>query len=262
MRNILDEYEKSDFYGKYKNTYFSDCIMKDIIMKDMTKHKIITSSNEDKYKFIYEKMVTVLEDFIKGYADESKYIDDSLRWRMLYSMYIDADSYSIREHGGVKCTADGLLSIRRIFQKYNLSLELVEEYKRYRKTPIFHFPAEKGGINTSRAKVFGDRIDHTLYDLKRFCDGYQGCKLASAYSCPKTSVWLESFNKDFKAIIDWFGVQGIFVNKNYEVFDLEYNDGETTIKECSDVYNWNWSDNYYNNLKLKIEKYEQSPRKE
>lgn len=263
MKNILNEYENSEFYSKYKNTYFSDCIMKDIIIKDMRKHSIVASKNEDKYKFIYETMVTVINDFIKGYAEESKCIDDLLKWRMLYSMYIDPDSYSVREHGGIECTADGLLSIRRIYNKFGLSFELVEEYKKYRRTPIFHFPSEKGGINTSRAKIFGDRIDHTLFDLKMYCNPEmrQSCRLISAYNQPKTFAWIESFDYDFKKIVEWFGIKGVFVDDNYEVFDLEYNDGEP-IKKLAEKYKWDWSDNYYNNLKIKIEEYELKARKE
>lgn len=255
MVNILEEYEKSEFYSKYKNTYFSDAIMKDVIQKEIRKHNICAPKKEDKYKYVFGLMSTVIEDFIKGYAGESVLIDDPMKWRMLYSMYIDPDAYSVRKCGSIECTADGLLSIRRIYQRLGLSLELVEEYKKYRKTPIFHFPREKGGINTTRATAFGDRIDHTLYDLKRYCEGADDCRLLSAYSHPKTAAWIASFGKDFEAMIDWLGVKRVFVSETYEIFDLEYNDGRP-LNDYSEIYSWNWSDNYYNNIKAKIEQYE------
>ena len=254
MDKILKEYMQSEFYKKYKDTYFSDSIIIDIIGKKFRKHNFVNRSR-DRYNFAYEKMVEIIQSFIEDYAEQATYADNSMKWKMLYAMYIDPDSYSVREHGGITCTADGLLSIRRMYYNLSLSSELAEEYRKYRKAPVFHFPSERNGINTSRAIAFGDRIDHTLYDIKRYCEGHDDCKLILSYELPKTSVWLKSFDNDFKKIIDWFGIKGIFVNKNYEVFDLEYDNGKI-IKKYSESYSWKWSDNYYNNIKHKIVEYE------
>lgn len=254
MENILSEYMQSEFYKKYKDTYFSDSILKEIIGEKITKHKFIVR-NKNRYEFVYNKMIEVIQDFINGYAEHAEYADGSIKWKMLYAMYIDSDFYSVRERDGIVCTADALLSIRRMYQKHGLSLELAEEYKNFRKTPIFHFPTETNGINQSRAIAFGDRIDLTLYDLKKYCGGDMNCKLLKTYRRPNTLKWLESFDSDFEKIINWFGVQGVFVDENYEVFNLEYDDG-TTICECSASYSWNWTDNYYDNLKKKIVEFE------
>ncbi|MDD6489947.1 MAG: hypothetical protein PUG48_09065 [Clostridia bacterium] len=248
---ILKEYKSSDFYKKYQNQYFSDSILKEVFGVELTKHRFYTKN----YDFVYNKNVEVMSDFINGYAEKAKCVDDHIKWLMLYSIYLDPDNSSIVSHGGIECTADGLLSLTRMYNKFGVSLALVEEYRKYRKTPIIHFPRESGGINMSRSSVFGDRIDHTLYDLKRLCDGKNDCKLKSAYSLPKTSQWLQSFDYDFSQIVEWLGIYGIFVNENYEVFDLEKDDGSTIHEYCKQ-YNWAWSEQYYEHLKAKIEEYE------
>lgn len=47
-------------------------------------------------------------------------------------------------------------------------------------------------------------------------------------------------------------VKNIFVDENYDVFDLEKDDG-TVISEYKDgCYSRNWSDDYYANIKAKI----------
>ena len=102
----------------------------------------------------------------------------------------------------------------------------------------------------SRAVVFGDRIDHTLFDLKCLCEGYQDCRLKLAYSLPKTSNWLRYFGYDFSKIVDWMKIDTILV-KNNEVSDLEKNDG-SIITGYKELYEWKWSTCYYENLKSKI----------
>ena len=60
----------------------------------------------------------------------------------------------------------------------------------------------------------------------------------------------------FKKIIDWFNVKGIFTDDNYKVFDLEYDDRKKTINKYSELYGYEWSDNYYENVKKKIKEFE------
>lgn len=102
----------------------------------------------------------------------------------------------------------------------------------------------------SRASVFGDKIDHTLFDLKRKFEGLD-CKLSSAYGLPKTSKWISEVGT-FENLVDIYGIKGIFVNDDYEVFDLEKTDDGIITGYC-DEYRWEWTNSYYDNLKGKIE---------
>ncbi len=200
---------------------------------------------------------------------EGKYDDDSIAWHLFVKSYIDPDGYPT-ENGNfkivnkVKCTADGLLSVRRIHEheKEEFGESFIETFKRYRKCPIFFFPCEWGGINQSRAKLLEDRIDHALLDLKRYCDTKdEKCKLINAYKKPITQKWLE--NRTFKDIVDDLGIKGIFVNNKYEVYDLEKG-GNAILKSLKESYcsikNVRylhcWSDQYYKNVKDAILKFE------
>ncbi len=206
---------------------------------------------KNKYTISYEKAVKFIEDSVIN----SKFTGNEIAF-ISQCRKLDPDCKSEKFRNGIKCTADGLLSIKRMFDKYGFSPELIEEYREYRKTPIIHFPCEFRGINMLRFSVFGDRIDHALFDLQRYCNGKTDCRLKKAYELPKTKAWLESFDMDFKKIIDWFNVKGIFTDDNYKVFDLEYNDRKRTINKYSELYGYKWSDNYYENVKKKIKEFE------
>lgn len=207
------------------------------------------------YNDIYEADIKLMNMILEKYTDKDK------AWNLFYKFYEDPDGYPIENGnykmvGDIKCTVDGLLSVKRIKQhESGFGKEFIDVFKIYRKTPVIYFPCERYGINVTRSRVFGDRIDHTLYDLKRKCAGKTDCRLEKAYRLPKTAEWLTQFDYNFEKIVRWLKVDGIFVNDKYEVFDLEYSNG-TTIKEYQPVYDKKWTDAYYGNVKKKIESYE------
>lgn len=59
---------------------------------------------------------------------------------------------------------------------------------------------------------------------------------------------------DFGELVKWFKIDGIFVNDNLEVFDLEKKDG-SIIEKYSQTYPRKWSEGYYKNLKKKLNIY-------
>lgn len=249
MDKSLELYKESLFYEKYKDSYISDKILKETFGVELRIHRLYGLKT---YSQVHQYNVGVMNDFIKLLPKCSGINDKDLLWGMIYAVYLDPDGYAIESIGGVPCSADGLLSIKRIYRKYGISEETIHEYEHYRRTPIFFFPQEKNGINMSRASVFGDKIDYTLFDLKRRFEGEE-CKLSNAYNLPKTSKWMSAVGT-FKNLVDIYGIKGIFVNNNYEVYDLEKADG-SIITEYLDEYSWDWSNSYYDNLKKKIDEF-------
>ena len=247
MVKTLEQYKKSQFYEKYMDTYASDKILNNVFEVDLNIHKM---HGLQTYSQVHQYNVDVMNDFVKLFSAHTEINDKELLWRMIYAVCIDPDEYAIKSIGGELCSADGLLSIKRIYRKYGISEETILEYAHYRRTPIFFFPREKYGINMSRASVFGDRIDHTLFDLKRRFDGEE-CKLSGAYNLPKTSKWMSAVGT-FRNLVEMYGIQDIFVNKDYEVYDLEKSDG-SIITEYGNASSWSWSSAYYDNLKKKID---------
>ena len=208
------------------------------------------------YSDIYNQNIVWAERIIDKYgAGESS-------WKRFRAIYVDPDSFWIDKNGYIKkgdiiCTADALLSAWRIYNHEGFNKNFIEAYEQYRKEPIFFFPREQGGINQSRAAFFGDRIDHFLFDLKQYCEGSENSKLKDVYQKDKTKEWLESFGKvngrpNFSEIADWYQIVGVFVNADYEVFDLEKDD-ESVISKYCDNYTSEWTDKYYDNLKIKID---------
>lgn len=207
--------------------------------------------SEINYDYIYARNIELANKVLKECSSEV------VAWKKFYKeFYRDPDGYRIKEKNGVTCTADALLSAWRIYNHEGFNEQFIEAYEQYRKEPIFFFPREQGGINQSRAAFFGDRIDHFLFDLKRYCSGEES-KLESVYQKEKTKKWLESFGKvngrsNFSEIADWYQIVGVFVNADYEVFDLEKND-ESVISNYCKKYTSNWTGKYYDNLKIKID---------
>lgn len=249
IAKTLELYKESPFYEKYKNSYVSDKILKEVFGVEQRIHRMYGLKT---YSQVYQYNVDVMNDLIKLLSICTGINNKELLWSMIYAVYLDPDGYAIKSIGGIPCSADGLLSIKRIYRKYGISEETIQEYEHYRRTPIFYFPQEKNGINMSRASVFGDKIDYTLFDLKRRIEGEE-CKLSNAYNLPKTSEWILKVGT-FKNLVDIYGIKGIFVNNDYEVFDLEKADG-SIITEYLDEYRWDWSNSYYDNIKKKIEEY-------
>ncbi len=244
--DTLSEYLESSFYQKYKDTYYSDCILKDVLGQDITKHV----NDFDSYDAVFDKNVQVMRDFV-AYVDKSHCVDEYNKWLMLHCFYIDPEVKAVKKAGDIDCIADGLMTIMRLYKVHGMTSTLVNEYEKYRKMPIFYFPNEVNGISMARERVFGDRIDHTLYDIKRACEGAGDCYMKEAYELPKTREWLKYFGNDFSRIVDWLGIGEIFVNSGNEVFDLEKNDG-SVIEGYLEEYSWEWSSNYYDNVASKV----------
>lgn len=250
LAKVKNEYETSPFFQKYKNTYFSDVILRDVLQCDVKLHKLY-GLNKKSYEEIHHMSTEVMKDLMLDFAYAKQFKDECIFWRMLYAVYLDPDANAFKQYHGITCTADGLFSIRRIYRKYGIKLDTIYEYERYRSVPVFFFPKEKNGINITRARVLGDRIDYTLYDLKKYFEAEEEsekekCKLFSAYRMPKTRAWLNAIGS-FERLIDWYGIKNIFTDKNYEVYDIEKGQ-EAVIREYLDEYKWEWSDRYYENL--------------
>lgn len=206
------------------------------------------------YRDVFEFDIDLMNCILNKYEDSEK------AWEVFYEFYKDPDGYPLESHkyktiDGVKCTCDALLSVKRIKEHEGFNSNFVETFKNYCSKPIFFFPCEMGGLNTSRYYKFYDRIDHMLFDLKRKCEGKTDCRLENTYTKAGTAKWLEHFAYDFNKIVEWYGLENSFVRKEngkYRVFDLEKNDG-TYIDNYSASYSKSWTEAYYNNIKNRID---------
>ncbi len=213
------------------------------------------------YTDIYEYDIKLYDFIMKEYVDAGE--DEEIAWRLFVASYIDPDGYSgkgVKRAGEIVLTSDALLSIRRIRTMEGFGEKFIETFTKYRKTPVIYFPGENRGINQLRAGLLEDRIDHTLLDIKHYCEGRKGCILQAAYERPKTQKWLIQYKNNFKLLAESMGIVGAFVNENAEVYDLEKSNGEV-LKNLKEKYSKprenkyleSWSSAYYNNVKAKID---------
>lgn len=248
MDKVRKEFEKSDYYQKYENTTYVDSLLRNFFNDTQTKIK------KDRFKGFedaYRKNVEVMSDFFKLYYDKSKYCTEENGKHMLEIIYIDTDKKSVKKINDIECYGDAIVSLKRLFEQSPFDSQLVEVYKVVRKKEIFNFPSEIGGINGTRNSVFGDRIDCTLFDMKCYCETKKG-RMIKAYKRKMTNKWFdECFSFSFEKIVKWFGIEGIFVNDNYDVYDLEKGNKET-LKKLEVDYSWKWSNDYFKNVVSKI----------
>ena len=106
-------YEQSDFFEKYKGTYFSDCIVKDILGEKI-RNRPLRNFSKLSYEEIYALNLKVMTDLLEFSNIEKFSLNKEDTWMLLKSIYLDPDGASVKHYYGVECTADGLLSIRRI----------------------------------------------------------------------------------------------------------------------------------------------------
>ena len=251
MENSVENFLTSKFYQKHINEYFVDKIIKNVYGKEIKIHKLYGINS---YSDIHRCNTEILKDLNDLFIKPKNITDNNFIWKLIHSVYIDPDPYSTKDHNGIICTADGLISIKRIFTLYGLSNESISEYDRYRNTPIFYFPKERNGVNMTRATTFGDKIDYTLFDIKNYySNSAEICKMYNAFNLPKTKRWLDDI-ASFENFVSMYGIYGIFVNENLDIYDLESND-KSIITDYNEIYKWKWSSNYYNNLKRKIDEY-------
>lgn len=164
-------------------------------------------------------------------------------------------------------SADGIVSAKRLYDLFG-GLEggqWLKEYVCIRREEYvcLFWPPHYGGINSCKANVFDDRVDYTLYDIKKFYDiikEYAGdekrikeqieknCKLGTAFIKDKTYGWLCAFN-NFRDFIISRGLEQ-FVDSEFEVIDLETDKPISGYKEGKNAYDWGM--NYYENLKMKL----------
>lgn len=255
LKKENDKFIKSNFYKKYQDTYWSDSILQEVFGWNTERYKI-KGIDSMAYEEIYKLNMEVLGDyfadpFIRSLSESNP----ELMWKMQKAFYLDPDEASIRRSNGIICTADGLISRKRISKHIKSIDDFVSEYALTRKYPIIHFPYEWDGINGLRAIAFGDRIDHTLFDLKNYYDPTKrpNCKLSAAYKKLLTNTWLSRFS-GFENLVDWLGVKGYLTNNNYEIYDLEKSDG-SLLEQYKEEYSWDWSKEYYLNLRKIILNY-------
>lgn len=203
------------------------------------------------------------------YAELKEKDLDLLRKVITEDLYVDPDNKIniLCDRTKNILSADGIVSVKKLYDLFcgNEGEKWLKEYAciRSEEYVCLFWPKHKGNINVCKRNVFDDRVDYTLYDIKRFYEIIkkhggdekrikeeveQQCGLGSAFTKEKTYGWLRAFN-GFTDFIESRGLKK-FVNLKFEVIDLETNEPIIGYKEGKNAYEWGMD--YYENLKTKV----------
>ena len=225
----------------------------------------------------------VIIEMIEGRMIEGRY--ENKKGKRLGGIYLDPDSHfnneEIKDEGfeNITFSYDGLISIKNILDFNEGTLldkgKFITEYMDCREKPIFFFPSRQKNhvqtinqqknrvqtINQGRYQYFIDRIDYLLFDIKNYLDeDKKECKMKEIYENGDTKKWLDIVKSKgrFKYLVKLYNIDDIFVKKirgKYKVIDIENNDGHSFIEKYREEESYNWTPDYYNNLKSLISKY-------
>ncbi|MBA1434971.1 DUF6994 family protein [Bombilactobacillus bombi] len=134
-----------------------------------------------------------------------------------YNLFDEVNDYRIKMSADVVCGSKQLMKLHPNFEVW------IKDYENIRANLDLHFiwPQHKlPTINTYRYTIYHDRIDYLLYDLKCYFEG-ENTPMMKAYCNDRTSLWLSKFNNNFCDFVNEMCFSN-FVNKNYEVLNIEY----------------------------------------
>lgn len=180
----------------------------------------LSDENIRKYKSIVHNNVLLLADcpqenaFIKEYRDPDPYIEESI--------FINGNEY--------RMAPDGICGIKQLCNILT-SKELVDVYITLRKFIII-WPRHKQSINQRRYRLFRDRIDFTLFDIKQFYET-GSCKLVK-----NTNTRSFAFLNEFENFPDFVNQMGYlrFVDTNVSDYRVK-NLGATELNCYISDYN-------------------------
>ncbi len=154
--------------------------------------------------------------------------------------------------GDTILTLDCVTGWKALFDLHNGERDWINDYAEIRQSLNAHLLWPRHGnntINTVRYRVFKDRIDYTLYDIKRFYEDSEELRLQDAYNDDVTAMWLRKF-ETFENLVTKMHL-GCFCTVDMEIIDLSVIDLSDGLKKIT-----GYKDNcrtiditYINNLK-------------
>ena len=109
---------------------------------------------------VYEKLDEGALDSIKKVVTEERYMDPDKKMQPQKC-----------NRTGIVLSADGIISVKKLYDLFDgkSGKHWIEEYRviRSEERVCLFWPKHRGGINSCKANVFYDRVDYTLFDIKR-----------------------------------------------------------------------------------------------
>lgn len=191
---------------------------------------------------IYEENAKLIKEFYKSDFGK-KYMQQPFFKYMIEAIYNDPDKFDkklknkAKEYAAkfqIEFSPDGICGWKLLFDLYkgNESTKWIDIYKKLRKSSIgtLFWPCKEAGgltINVERSFIFADRIDLTLYDIKRYIEGNTP---KMKFNNIDTQTFLNRYKKKegFTTFITDFNLN-MFVNEQNEIYNLKEKEYKTTF---------------------------------
>lgn len=184
---------------------------------------IIPDSKKYLYTLIMDSNIKNFNRILKEYKD----LDNATKLDLIKEIYIDPDTklkeiIDKREDKEYRLSFDSYCSLNALSKYYDVD-ELPEKLYRVRKACLIWPKHPVPTFNTLRSKKPKDRVDYTLFIIKKY---FESCKYAKnsifyyVIENSKSNIsknWINSF-KDFKEFVNYLGYKHL-VEDDYSIID-------------------------------------------
>lgn len=237
---------------------------------------------KDERRKTYEGIVTLNVEIMRMILEYcKKQLTQAEMIQIIKAVCMDPDKVSCEKGNSLK--SDGILSLKHCLA-FNDSLEdMILDYETYRASQynIIKWPSHRLSINQLRYACFKDKIDYTLYDIKRFYKFYEpifnedtylddnqivqvhqsnNCKMKKAMLVECTYNWFKEM-KTFRNFIETRSLQKFVCERKdehgkmaIEVLDIAHYNRDKKEEEQEIIKDYSaegyvWDKEYYENLK-------------
>lgn len=216
---------------------------------------------------VYKRNICLIKDLYEtGFGEKHrsqpffKYMIDALYCDSdLHDEKLNAEANKLTDKYKVKFGADGICGWKILYDVYDgsKSPDWLNKYKTIRQSTagtLFWPCQENGGktINIQRGLLFGDRIDLTLYDIKRYIEKAQTTRMC--FDNLDTQKFLERYRNGSEGFTTFVRELNLanFVSNDYMVYDLSANDYHSEFIDDDKIKDFSWSNRYKTDKKREL----------
>lgn len=232
-------------------------------MNSISDKIIIPDSKKYLYTLIMKSNIKNFNRLLKEYKD----LDNTSKLDLIKEIYIDPDTnlkeiIDKREDKEYRLSFDSYCSLNALSKYYDID-ELPEKLYQVRKSCLIWPKHPVPTFNTLRSKIPKDRVDYTLFIIKKYFESGKDAENSIFYYVIENSKsnisknWINSF-KDFKEFVNYLGYKHL-VEDDYSIIDYgtkekikdiicipsidkDYIEGLLErIDNCEGMYKWNFN---------------------
>lgn len=193
----------------------------------MSEKFIIPDTKKYLYSLIMDSNIKNITNILKKYKE----LDNDSKIDLIKEVYVDPDILlkdilEKRNDKEYRLSFDGYCSLNKLISIYGID-EVPNVLWQIRKTCLFWPKHALPTFNTLRSRIPHDRVDYTLYIIKKYFDSNKNPNDSVFYyvienaKCKDSKEWINSFDS-FKEFVDYMGYEHL-VENDYSIIDYGTN---------------------------------------